>query len=354
MKRLVATLLAIVSLVTVGVVVVAAIASMAAAAAPADPCAAESPVPSGAGTGPALATSAAFAAGFRGEDLIMAVAIAGAESSYRPTIRNSIGASGLWQILQSAHQDLFARYDWRDPAQNAVMAFSVWAAASRSWTPWTTFTGGSYRAHLEEARSAVSLLVGPPGPGKTSGSPNVGAPLSVSTTGTTPQTAAGSDASSPPVCPPAAGGLPPAPRPFTGPDGYVDDPTSSGRITRRMLHTYTEVNRAFGGRWPWGIGCWDPHAWNPTSDHPKGKACDFTVGQIGSRPNPSEHAIGWQLAQWLQTHAAALGISYVIWDGRIWSPTRSTEGWRPYGGGGVYNPRSITGGHLDHLHASVG
>ena len=243
--------------------------------------------------GPDLAVAAAAGAGFTGPDLVIAVAIAGAESSYNPRVRNSIGASGLWQILERAHPDLFARYDWRDPAQNAQMAQAVWQAAKRSWTPWTTFTSGAYRGHLLEAQAAVSAF---------GGAANESSSSSVTMVRVTPTIAAGSDAGSPPVCPPAAGGLPPSPRPFTGPDGYVDDPTSSGRITRRMLHVYEEVERAFGG-WPWGVGCWDPHAWNPTSDHPRGKACDFAVGRIGKYPDDAQRARGWQFAHWLQANA---------------------------------------------------
>lgn len=285
--------------------------------------------------GPALAAGAAYAAGFRGDDLIVAVAIAGAESSYRPTVRNSIGASGLWQILQSAHPHLFERYDWRDPVDNARMAYAVRTDAG-SWRPWVTWTVGSYRRHLAEARAAVASLDA------------AAVPASAR-----PTDAAGSDAGSSPVCPPAAGGLPPAPRPFAGPDGYVDDPTSGGRITGRTLHLYAEVDRAFGGRWPWGVGCWDPHPWNPTSDHPKGRACDFAVGHIGVLPDPDERVVGWQLAHWLQAYADDLGVTYVIWDGRIWSVARSSEGWREYTGGGVYDPSSPTGGHFDHVHVSV-
>ena len=152
-KRLVAAALAILSLVIVGVVAVVSVADMATAAMPPEACDAPGASPAVTGSGPSLAASAAFAAGFRGNDLVMAVAVAGAESSYRPTVRNSIGASGLWQILQSAHQELFDRYNWRDPEQNALMAMSVWSAAGRSWSPWTTFTGGAYRAHLAEARA---------------------------------------------------------------------------------------------------------------------------------------------------------------------------------------------------------
>ena len=144
----------------------------------------------------------------------------------------------------------------------------------------------------------------------------------------------------------------PAARPFAGPDGYVDDPTSRGRITRRMLHTYQEVQRVFGG-WPWGVHCWDPHTWNLTSDHPKGRACDFTVGSIDRFPDAADRATGWRLAYWLQANAGPLGVSYIIWNGHIWNPRYAAAGWRPYNGAGIYNPRSPTGGHYDHVHLSV-
>jgi hypothetical protein len=151
-------------------------------------------------------------------------------------------------------------------------------------------------------------------------------------------------------CGPAGGQGPAAA--FHGTDRLVNDPTSTGRITQRMLHVYTEVGRVFGG-WTWGITCWDPHAWNPTSDHPLGRACDFTIGHIGRFPTTEQRTVGWRLARWAQTNAAALGISYIIFDGHIWSATRSREGWRHYNGGGIYDPTSVTGGHHDHAHISV-
>ena len=85
-----------------------------------------------------LAARVAKAAGFSGPDLVTAVAVAGAESGYNPDALNSIGASGLWQILRDAHPDLFATGNWRDPRTNALWAYSVWQAAGDSWTPWTT------------------------------------------------------------------------------------------------------------------------------------------------------------------------------------------------------------------------
>ncbi len=132
----------------------------------------------------------------------------------------------------------------------------------------------------------------------------------------------------------------------------MPDPTSTGRITRRMLHVYTEVNRVFGG-WRWGIACWRPHDALATSDHPLGRACDFTVGRIGAFPSAADRAVGWQLAHWLQANAGPLGIAYIIWDGHIWNPLRASEGWRVYNGAGVYDTHSPTGGHYDHVHVSV-
>jgi Transglycosylase SLT domain len=147
------------------------------------------------------------------------------------------------------------------------------------------------------------------------------------------------------------GPLPGAPMPYTGVAGgcVVDDPTSAGCLTPTAAHLYAQVTTAFG-TWPWSVTCWDAHAWNPSSDHPRGRACDYTVGTIGQHPSDADNAVGWQLADWLTAHAGALRVSYVIWQGQIWQPSR---GWRPYSGGGVYDPTDATGGHYDHVHVST-
>lgn len=150
---------------------------------------------------------------------------------------------------------------------------------------------------------------------------------------------------------PADGSLPDAPWPYVGVVSgcVVDDPTTTGCLTPAAAHLYEQVEVAFGA-WPWEVTCWDAHAWNPSSDHPRGKACDYTVGAIGQHPSDADRALGWQLADWLTTHAAALRVKYVIWQGQIWQPSR---GWRPYSGGGVYDPADATGGHYDHIHVST-
>ena len=156
------------------------------------------------------------------------------------------------------------------------------------------------------------------------------------------------------AAPPATGpppGTPPQPYPG-GPTGCtLPDPTGTGGcVTASTAWLLTQVTiHVHQGP----VTCWDAHAWNPTSDHPNGLACDYTFGRLGTFPGPADIAQGWALAQWLRTYAGPLHVSYVIWQGRIWSAARTSEGWRPYSGGGIYDPTDPTGGHYDHLHASL-
>jgi hypothetical protein len=110
-----------------------------------------------AGPGAHVAALAAGRAGWVGDDLVLAVAIAGAESGWRPGAvnRNANGSTdhGLWQV-NSVHATILASGDWADPYDNAVMARRVWAQAG-SWRPWVAFTSGAYVRHLSAAREAV-------------------------------------------------------------------------------------------------------------------------------------------------------------------------------------------------------
>ena len=137
------------------------------------------------------------------------------------------------------------------------------------------------------------------------------------------------------------------------------DPTGSGCLTGATRHGLDAVGAAFGG-WQNGpvvhtAGCWDRHVWNPGSDHSRGKACDFTVTRPGTFAQGAERDNGWEVAAWLRTNAAALQVKYLIWQGRYWDPSvRDDPGnWGVrYTGGGIYDVRSATGGHFDHVHAS--
>ena len=82
-----------------------------------------------------------------------------------------------------------------------------------------------------------------------------------------------------------------------------------------------------------------------------GRACDHAVGTIGVFPNAEQVRAGWLLAEWWRANADALHVGYVIYRDRIWN--RGDADWRPYGGGGVYSPGDVTGGHFDHVHVDV-
>jgi hypothetical protein len=83
------------------------------------------------------------------------------------------------------------------------------------------------------------------------------------------------------------------------------------------------------------------------SDHYTGRAIDIMLTPLG----PENTELGWRIAVYLQSNAQRLGITYMIWQGRIWSTARAAEGWRPYRhpSGSV----SQTLQHLDHVHVSV-
>ncbi len=140
--------------------------------------------------------------------------------------------------------------------------------------------------------------------------------------------------------------------PFDGPNpaGMVDDPTSNGRITARTAHVLAQVRDRFpASSWH----CWSPRS-GTRSEHPLGRACDGTFGNsIGQAAKGQALEFGWNVANWLKANARELGVEYVIWQGKIWSVARVSEGWRPYNGGGMHDPTNVTGGHYDHVHFTV-
>lgn len=96
-------------------------------------------------------------AGFTGDALTTAVAVALAESSGRVEVVNSIGATGLWQILQPLHVKTYPHWsrEWlQNPKNNAQAAF-ILSSGGTNWRPWQVYTNGMYRLHLNTARAAV-------------------------------------------------------------------------------------------------------------------------------------------------------------------------------------------------------
>jgi hypothetical protein len=72
----------------------------------------------------------------------IAAAIALAESGGNANARNSIGATGLWQIYNGPNTDP----GLRDPMANARAAVAKYRAA-HGFTPWTTYTGADTPGH---------------------------------------------------------------------------------------------------------------------------------------------------------------------------------------------------------------
>jgi len=129
-----------------------------------------------AGTKPSqVAASVASRAGFSGNDLVVAVAIAEAESSFVPTETNLAGrVVGLWQVYYDQHLDLVVEGKPIDIARLAEPYYNAQAAhmifVKSGWGPWDTWwqdagrrTGpgeGAYKAHILEAQEAVTSLGG--------------------------------------------------------------------------------------------------------------------------------------------------------------------------------------------------
>lgn len=120
----------------------------------------------------------ARAAGFTGTSLVTAVAIAHAESGFRPEAVGDVNltepgeqSTGLWQINWRPSRD--SPGGMRDPTKNLDPAFNAraaWAISGlgRSFRPWSTFTSGAYKQFLAEAQAAADA---PPVPEPPKGPP---------------------------------------------------------------------------------------------------------------------------------------------------------------------------------------
>jgi lysozyme-like protein len=96
-------------------------------------------------------------AGFTGNDVKIAVAVARAESGGNPQAHNATppdDSYGLWQInmLGALGPDRRRRYNLKsnsslyDPATNARVAYGIWKGSG--WKAWTTYTRGTYKKFL--------------------------------------------------------------------------------------------------------------------------------------------------------------------------------------------------------------
>jgi hypothetical protein len=109
------------------------------------------------GDGIGQAVQAARAAGFRGQALINAVAVAGAESRYDAQAQNlkyPDHSIGMWQINQLAHHGRYGSDSaLRNPFANARAAWAI-SGHGRNWSPWSTWPSAA-AGYLARARAAV-------------------------------------------------------------------------------------------------------------------------------------------------------------------------------------------------------
>jgi peptidoglycan DL-endopeptidase CwlO len=122
----------------------------------------------------------------------------------------------------------------------------------------------------------------------------------------------------------------------------IDDPTTTGCITARMLHSLQQAKSAGFTRY---VACFRPAK---QFEHPKGRACDFSaeVKSFGGVAAGADKTYGSNLAAYFVRNADQLGVLYVIWFKQVWTPA---AGWHSYSGGNG-DPSSD---HTNHVHLSV-
>ena len=106
-------------------------------------------------------------AGFSGDSLVMAVAVAMTESGSNANAIGRLKTYGLWQIYAHAHPTMIDPSNpdasrWYDPYVNATFAYKI-AVGGKSWVPWSVYTSGAYLSRMDAARAGVNLLLSNPG-----------------------------------------------------------------------------------------------------------------------------------------------------------------------------------------------
>lgn len=129
------------------------------------------------------------------------------------------------------------------------------------------------------------------------------------------------------AAPPPGGNPPPA------------SPYALGPVPAQTAAVANTLGRQFGIETVGGHRGGDPDPYG----HTAGLALDFMTNDIAHGS-----ATGTRLARYARTHAADLGVQYVVWRQRIWNIARDDEGWRAMPDRG--NP---TDNHMDHVHVSL-
>jgi len=142
---------------------------------------------------------------------------------------------------------------------------------------------------------------------------------------------------------PAAGAL------LCGPGSAMNCPATGlpaeVGLTPDALRVLRCLAQNFGPHTFGGVG---ERASNPNSDHPAGRAVDVMIEDWQSAAGNAE---GWQIARWVQSNAAGLGVKYVIFDAKSWNVGEPLDAWGAYRHpSGATDDNSL---HRNHVHVSV-
>lgn len=80
-----------------------------------------------------------------------------------------------------------------------------------------------------------------------------------------------------------------------------------------------------------------------TPDHPAGRAVDVMIPSY-----KTNQALGREIANYYRANAAKYNINYIIFEQKIWSVARNSEGWRSMASRG-----NDTANHYDHVHINT-
>ena len=105
-------------------------------------------------------------------------------------------------------------------------------------------------------------------------------------------------------------------------------------LTSNARGVYRAVCAAYGG----SVSSFGGYRPGDGGDHGSGRAVDIMVSGEA----------GWEIARYVQSRAAELGVTYVIYEQRIWMAGQSAGNWE-----WMENRGSSTANHYDHVHVSV-
>lgn len=109
---------------------------------------------------------------FSGSSIVMAIAIAGAESNWNPAAIGDVALEnatwgpsiGMWQVRTlkaETNTSQIRDVNWlsNNPLHQAQAAYVI-SSGGTNWTPWSTYTNGAYKRYFQQAIDAYNSLEG--------------------------------------------------------------------------------------------------------------------------------------------------------------------------------------------------